>query len=107
QAIGYPGNIVLGPNGRLFVAGNLSVPSSFNQGKGGAACASSDICSVVTVIDVSDPFAPSPAVHYVPVGRDAYGIAVNAKAQKLYVSNWADDTNPARAHGTGTVTCAD
>src|SRR5207247_7019576 len=68
--VGYPGNMVLGPNGRLFVAGNISVPSSFIKDKGGPECANSDICSVVNVIDVSDPFAGSPAVHYVPLGRD-------------------------------------
>jgi DNA-binding beta-propeller fold protein YncE len=105
--IGYPGNMVLGEDGRLFVAGNLSVPSTYIEENGGPPCRSSDICSVVNVIDVSNPFAPSPAVHFVPVGRDAYGIAVNPATQTLYVSNWADETNPARAGGRGTVSVVD
>lgn len=102
--IGYPGNMALGSDGRLYVAGNLSVPSSFIASKQpGTACKDSTICSVVNVIDVSNRLSPSPAVRYVPVGRDAYGVALNTGAGKLYVTNWADETNVGRAGGTGTV----
>jgi DNA-binding beta-propeller fold protein YncE len=111
STVGYPGNMVLGPGNRLFVAGNLSVPQSFiaTRDSLAGACpngapAAKPICSVVNVIDVSNPMAQSPAVRLVPVGRDAYGLALKGgTANKLYVTNWADETNAARAAGTGTV----
>jgi DNA-binding beta-propeller fold protein YncE len=101
---GYPGNMLLSGS-RLFVAGNLSVPNSVVQGVTGstAGCANSTICSVVSVIDVSNPLALAPAVHAIAVGRDAYGLAYRPATQTLYVSNWADQTNSARAAGMGTV----
>ena len=100
---GFPGNMLLDPPGhRLFVAGNLSVPSKVAQAAGAAPCVNSPICSVVNVIDVSDPSATSPAVRAISVGRDAYGLAYRAATGTLYVSNWADQTNRARG-GTGTV----
>ncbi|MBI4730458.1 MAG: bifunctional YncE family protein/alkaline phosphatase family protein [Acidobacteria bacterium] len=99
---GYPGSMALAGD-RLFVAGNLSVPEGYR----GVDCAQSTICSVVSVIDVSDPDAPSPAVRSVPVGRDAFGLALDAARGKLYVTNWADETNSARAGGTGTVSVLD
>lgn len=99
---GYPGNLLLEGN-RLFVAGTLSVPSSVATAAGGAPCAHSGICSVVSVIDVSDPLATSPAVHAISVGRDAYGLAYRPASSTLYVSNWADQTNTDPSRNTGTV----
>lgn len=122
SVVGYPGNSVLSPDGKtLFVVGNLSIPESvitgFDAGAGtcphGAPAApGTPICSVVNVIDVSDPSTSTPSVHLVPVGRDAYGIAVSPDGKALYVSNWADETNPARTTGspstaTGTVSVVD
>jgi DNA-binding beta-propeller fold protein YncE len=101
---GFPGNMLLaGP--KLFVAGNLSVPSGTATGAG-ACDRGSSICSVVNVIDVSDPTAQSPAVHAIAVGRNAFGLAYRAVSQTLYVSNWADQTNSSSANpfaGSGTV----
>jgi hypothetical protein len=64
----------------------------------------------VNVID--DPKAPDATSRAIGVGRDAYGIALNTGAGKLYVSNWADETNPGRTTGdpetaTGTVSVVD
>jgi DNA-binding beta-propeller fold protein YncE len=81
----------------------MSVPSSVARAAGGAACQDSTVCSVVNVVDVSDPLALKPAVHAVSVGRDAYGLAYRASSSTLYVSNFADATNPARATGTVSV----
>ena len=99
---GYPGSMI-SSGGRLFVAGNISVPSSVAMKvDGGRACPSSPICSVVNVIDVSNPDAASPTVHTIPVGRDAYGLAYRPASSTLYVANWADETNESRG-GSGTV----
>jgi DNA-binding beta-propeller fold protein YncE len=99
---GYPGNLLLEGN-HLFVAGNLSVPSSVAKAASGQPCADDTICSVVSVIDVSDPTATSPTVHAISVGRDAYGLAFRKASSTLYVSNWADQTNTNPARHTGTV----
>jgi DNA-binding beta-propeller fold protein YncE len=101
---GYPGNMLL-EGSKLFVAGNVSVPTAVAaKASGGTPCpTSSPICSVVNVVDVSDPAATSPAVHAIPVGRDAYGLAYRPVTSTLYVTNWADQTNPARGNGNGTV----
>jgi len=125
---GYPGTILPagGPASpdysRLFVAGTLSVPQSVVSSAQGGNCPASDnppgstdpICAVVNVIDnAADPTA-TPTVHAIPVGRDAYGLAflpseANSTSGTLYVSNWADQTNPFRTgaaslqDATGTV----
>ncbi|HMC38144.1 MAG TPA: bifunctional YncE family protein/alkaline phosphatase family protein, partial [Acidimicrobiales bacterium] len=99
---GYPGNLLLAGD-KLFVAGTLSVPTAAAQKAGGRPCADDTICSVVSVIDVSDPTATSPTVHAIPVGRDAYGLAYRAATSTLYVTNWADQTNTNPARDTGTV----
>ena len=99
---GYPGNLLLQGN-RLFVAGTLSVPSAAATAAGGKPCADDVICSVVSVIDVGNPLATSPAVHAISVGRDAYGLAYRKASSTLYVSNWADQTNSNPARNTGTV----
>jgi DNA-binding beta-propeller fold protein YncE len=101
---GFPGNMLLAGT-QLFVAGNLSVPSG--TAPGSAACdRGSSVCSVVNVIDVSNPLAQSPAVHAIAVGRNAFGLAYRAASQTLYVSNWGDQTNTSSVNpfaGTGTV----
>lgn len=104
---GYPGTMLL-EGGRLIVAGNLSVPSTVAAraaGVGSAGCVGSGICSVVSIVDVSNPQDAAPSVTAVPVGRDAWGLAYRRSTSTLYVSNWADQTNtsPARGSGTGTV----
>ena len=122
---GYPGDIVADPTySRLFVAGTLSVPESVVEAATGGSqgCPASDtnsfdpqdgpdnglICSVVDVIDgASNPTAPA-TVHVIPVGRDAYGLAFLPTSASsptqgtLYVSNWADQTNPYRTIGSST-----
>jgi DNA-binding beta-propeller fold protein YncE len=112
--LGWPGSLVLsGDSGplahKLFVAGNLSVPQhaiDATDSTAGAcpegAPATDPICSVISVLDVSNPSSPV-VQHLIPVGRDAYGLALNAPAKALYVANWADRTNPSRASGKGTV----
>lgn len=100
---GYPGNMLLAGT-RLFVAGNVSVPSSVAAAAAGAGCNQSAVCSVVNVVDVSQPDAISPVVHAIPVGRDAFALAYRASSSTLYVTNWADQTNPARSGGAGTGT---
>src|SRR5437660_6423359 len=107
--LSYPGNMVLDQEGhRLLVAGSLSVPDSAISEFDPSAAMCRDIsgnptsiCSVINVIDVSDP-SPTimPHVHLVPVGRDAYGVALSAARKVLYVTNMADQTSNA---GTGTV----
>src|SRR5947209_3379987 len=107
--LSYPGNMVLDQGGhRLLVAGSLSVPDSAISEFDPSAAMCRDIsgnqtsiCSVINVIDVSDP-SPTvmPHVHLVPVGRDAYGVALSASRKVLYVTNMADQTSSA---GTGTV----
>ncbi|MHB1787262.1 MAG: YncE family protein, partial [Acidimicrobiales bacterium] len=105
---GYPGNMVMaGP--WLAVAGNLSVPNSVvTSASRGGSCAQSDICSVINLVDASNPDAMSPPVHAIPVGRDAYGLAYRSARgtapDTLYVSNFADQTNPRRSGGAGVGT---
>jgi DNA-binding beta-propeller fold protein YncE len=123
---GYPGEIVgndAADPSRLFVAGTLSVPQSVvaAQPGGGAGCPRSDasdtpsldpgdavICSVVNVVDGATGPTATPSVHVIPVGRDAYGLAFlpsapSSVAGTLYVSNWADQTNPERTIGASTA----
>jgi DNA-binding beta-propeller fold protein YncE len=107
--LSYPGNMALDqPSRRLFVAGSLSVPSSAITAFDPSAATCTDIngsatsiCSVIDVVDVSNTSpSASPHVHLVPVGRDAYGMALNPAHKVLYVTNMADQTSNA---GTGTV----
>jgi DNA-binding beta-propeller fold protein YncE len=94
---------------KLFVAGNISVPESAIKSADPTAAGCPDgapagdpICSPISVLDVSNPSSPT-VRHVIPVGRDAYGVAFNPQSSTLYVSNWGDGTNPARAGGAGTV----
>jgi DNA-binding beta-propeller fold protein YncE len=99
-ATGYPGNMALDDElNRLFVVGNLSVPEA-----PGRDCRDGRICSVVNVVDVQQPLSPAtPPVRAVPVGRDAYGIALHPAGKRLFVSNWADETRAPGATGTISV----
>lgn len=115
-AYGYPGNLEITKDQVLYVASNISMPQSYIQEVDpdarpcpGGAPAKDPICSTINVIDVSSPHedASAYAVHLVPVGRDAYGIALSERAKKVYVSNWADETNPGRARGRGTISVVD
>src|SRR5438128_776998 len=92
----------------VIVASSLSVPSSAitTFDPSAPTCADingnpTSICSVIDIVDVSNtsPTA-SPHVHLVPVGRDAYGVALSSVHKVLYVTNMADQTSNA---GTGTV----
>jgi len=114
HVLGWPGEMLLSGSAgavknKLFVAGNLSVPQAAIDSTDPTAGACPDgspandpICSPVSVLDVSNPSSPTLA-HVIPVGRDAFGIAFAPTTSTLYVANWADRTNPARAGGTGTV----
>jgi YVTN family beta-propeller protein len=82
QVGGYPGALALGPDGRLYVAGSISTPSP--------ACGGRPVCSTVTV--VTNPASASPATRTVPVGRDAFGLAMDPVRPLLFVTNWADGT---------------
>ncbi|MHB2024265.1 MAG: bifunctional YncE family protein/alkaline phosphatase family protein, partial [Mycobacteriales bacterium] len=101
QVADYPGSLLLGPHGdRLYAAGNISQP--------GGGCPSGQVCSLLSIIE--NPTATSPTVHTVPVGRDAYGMALDAPAGKLFVTNWADATvseldvaTPGREHVVATI----
>jgi DNA-binding beta-propeller fold protein YncE len=102
-AAGYPANLTIAGN-RLFVAGEISMPQKAVTAAGGGTCRQSTICSVVTEVDISNPVpGRTPAEKSVAVGRDAFGLAYRPASQTLYVSNFADQTNPARAKGDGTV----
>jgi DNA-binding beta-propeller fold protein YncE len=95
---GYPGNSLL--DGKfLYVAGTLSEPS----GSGADTCpAGQPACGRVSVIDTSS----DTVVRRIPVGLDAYGLAIDATRHRLYVSNWADEAG--RGGGTGgTVSTVD
>jgi DNA-binding beta-propeller fold protein YncE len=95
---GYPGNSVLS-GGVLYVAGTLSEPS----GPGADACPSGQAaCGRVTVIDAGS----GSVLRRIPVGQDAYGLAVDAVHHRLYVSNWADEAGRGGPSG-GTVSVVD
>lgn len=130
-APGYPGREVLGPGGWLYAAGTLSLSQAAIDhvdaaagtcpgagdvlGHTGAVGPAPGSCGVVDAIDVGAastsggfPVGPVPT-RLIPVGQDAYGLALDASArgstggETLYVSNWADGADQARAGGNGTV----
>ena len=95
---GYPGNSVI--DGRyLYVAGTLSEAT----GTGTATCPDGQAaCARISVIDTTD----DTVVNRIPVGLDAYGLAVDAQRHRLYATNWADEAG--RGNGTGgTVSIVD
>lgn len=94
---GYPGNSVL-DGSLLYVAGTLAEPS----GTGADACPTKQkACARISVLDT----ATDTVVGRAPVGLDAYGLALDRKRHRLYVSNWADEAG--RGRGRGSVSVVD
>jgi DNA-binding beta-propeller fold protein YncE len=122
SAPGYPANMVLGSNGWLYAAGSLPMPQSTINSLdptagncpsgsdllGGGSSTAVNSCSVVDAFNISatGPLGSNPTLNYkanlIPVGQDAYSIAINNSTDTLYVSNWADSSS-SRAGGVGTV----
>ncbi|MEY2459084.1 MAG: hypothetical protein QOG30_914, partial [Acidimicrobiaceae bacterium] len=93
---GYPGNMALDGN-LLYVAGTVAEAKDDNGCPSGR-----DACSNVTIIDT----ATSTIVGRVPVGLEAFGLAIDATRHRLYVSNWADEAGRGADIG-GTVSVVD
>lgn len=94
---GYPGASVLDED-LLYVAGTLSEPTD----TGTDACPGGrDACGRVTVIDTTT----DKVVRRIPVGLDAFALALNADKHLLYVTNWADEAG--RGSGLGTPSMPD
>ncbi|MHB8465993.1 MAG: hypothetical protein ACYDD7_14330, partial [Acidimicrobiales bacterium] len=80
----------------VYVAGTLS------EQTGPETCPTGQsACGRVSIIDTTT----DTVVRRVPVGLDAYGLAVDPGEHRLYVSNWADEAG--RGGGTGTVSVID
>ncbi len=94
---GYPGGMLL-DGSLLYVAGTLSEPSTAAQPCPGGQVA----CGRVTILDTTT----SKVVARVPVGLDAYGLAIDPVRHRLYVSNWADEAGRGGSDG-GTVSVVD
>jgi DNA-binding beta-propeller fold protein YncE len=94
---GYPGGLVL-DGGYLYVAGTKAEASDPANPcpDGRAACAHVTIISTATGKVVGRP----------AVGLDAFGLAIDAARQRLYVSNWADEAGRGGSTG-GTVSVLD
>ncbi len=114
---GYPGQMLMG-NGWLYIASHLPIAqtsiNSLDSGAGNCPSASDVLgstssggqpssCSVIVAMDVSNPSNTSPTRNLIPVGQDAYSLALSKTNNMLYVSNWADGANSGRAGGNGTV----
>lgn len=94
---GYPGGMAL-DGSILYVAGTLSEASDPARPCPGGQAA----CARVTVIDT----ATGTVLDRVPVGLDAFGLAVDPAHHRLYVSNWADEAGRGGSIG-GTVSVVD
>jgi DNA-binding beta-propeller fold protein YncE len=94
---GYPGALVL-DGSTLYVAGTTSEPSdpAHPCPDGRPACAR------VTIVDAD----AGAVIARVPVGLDAFGLALDRTSHRLYVSNWADEAGRGGADG-GTVSVVD
>jgi DNA-binding beta-propeller fold protein YncE len=98
---GYPGNSVL-DGALLYVAGTLSEPAGTPS-----VCPSAQAaCARVTVVDTAAANGMGAVVARVPVGLDAYGLALDPVRKLLYVSNWADEAGRGGPSG-GTVSVVD
>jgi DNA-binding beta-propeller fold protein YncE len=93
---GYPGGMALDGN-LLYVAGTVAEAKDASGCPGGR-----DACSNVTIIDT----ATSKVVGRVPVGLEAFGLAIDSARHRLYVSNWADEAGRGSDTG-GTVSVVD
>jgi DNA-binding beta-propeller fold protein YncE len=94
---GYPGGMVL-DGSILYVAGTLSEPSTAAQ----PCPAGQSACARVAVIDTTS----GKVLTRVPVGLDAFGLAIDSVRHRLYVSNWADEAGRGGTNG-GTVSVLD
>lgn len=89
---GYPGASVLDGT-MLYVAGTLSEPTGTAPGD---VCPGGQLaCGRVSVIDTTT----DTVVRRIPVGLDAYALALDAPHHVLYVANWADEAG--RGAGLG------
>ncbi|MGQ0832786.1 MAG: bifunctional YncE family protein/alkaline phosphatase family protein [Microthrixaceae bacterium] len=79
---GYPGHLLLDGT-TLYVASTVSEPSTSDDPCPDAQA----LCSRVTIIDTTT----DTILGRVPVGLDAFGLAIDSARQRLYVSNWADE----------------
>jgi DNA-binding beta-propeller fold protein YncE len=97
----YPGQTLLDGD-LLYVSGTLSEATGTTDT---TACPSGQVaCGRVTVIDKS---GLSPKVlRRVPVGLDAFALALDPIRQRLYVANWADESGRGAMQG-GTVSVVD
>jgi DNA-binding beta-propeller fold protein YncE len=95
---GYPGASVL--DGKLlYIAGTLAEPT----GTGSDLCPDEQTaCSRITILDTTT----DTVVARVPVGLDAFGLALDRDRDLLYVTNWADEAGRGGAEG-GTVSVVD
>ena len=96
---GYPGNNLLS-GGRLYVAGTLSEPTGTTPED---ICPSGQaVCARVTIVDPGS----DTVISRVPVGMDAYAMALDQTRGYLYVTNWADEAGRG-GPGGGTVSVVD
>ena len=94
---GYPGGMVLDGT-TLYVAGTTSEPADDTDPCPGGQ----EACSRVAIIDTTT----GTVIRRVPVGLDAFGLAVDSARHRLYVSNWADEAGRGGVTG-GTVSVVD
>jgi DNA-binding beta-propeller fold protein YncE len=94
---GYPGAMVL-DGSTLYVAGTVSEPSDAARPCPGKQPA----CARVAIVDTTT----GAVVSRVPVGLDAFGLALDSARHRLYVSNWADEAGRGGSGG-GTVSVVD
>ncbi len=94
---GYPGALVLDGT-TLYVAGTLSEPSDPKH-----PCPSRQpACARVSIVDTE----AGTVTNRVPVGLDAFGLALDSRRHRLYVTNWADEAGRGGRSG-GTVSVID
>jgi DNA-binding beta-propeller fold protein YncE len=94
---GYPGALALDGT-TLYVAGTVSEPSDLADPCPGGQ----EACARVAILDTTT----DTVLRRVPVGLDAFGLAVDPSRQRLYVTNWADEAGRGGATG-GTVSVVD
>jgi DNA-binding beta-propeller fold protein YncE len=98
---GYPGGSLLDGD-LLYVAGTLSEAG----GTPNACPGGNTVCGRVTIIDTKAANGLGAVIARVPVGMDAFGLALDPVRKVLYVSNWADESGRGGGKG-GTVSAVD